>query len=66
MQALQAACHELTGDYNRLPEMLHVFEHKMQYILIHAACTRIVVFWQISDIPQGFCSQISYNTPCFV
>ena len=31
--------------------MIYVFEHKMQYLLMHAPYTRIEVFWQISNIP---------------
>ena len=36
MRAPLAACCELMGSYNRLPEVLYVFEHKSQYLLIHA------------------------------
>ena len=48
MQALLATCHELAVDYNILPKVLYVFEHKTWYILIHAPYTHIVVFWHIS------------------
>ena len=33
------------------PNVLHVFEHKTQCMLIHAPHTRIMVFWHISNIP---------------
>ena len=29
-----------------------VFEHKTQYLLINARFTRIVVYWQIGNVPQ--------------
>ena len=35
----------------QLCKVLYVFEHKTQYLLIHAPYTCIVVFWQISNIP---------------
>ena len=44
MRALLGACRELAKDYNTLPELLYVFEHKTEYILIHAPYTRTVVF----------------------
>ena len=38
----------------------------MQYLLIRAPYTRIVVFWHISNIPPMISqSQISCNTPTF-
>ena len=46
-----AAFREPAGSYNRLLDVLYVFEHKMQYLLIHAPYTRIVVFWHISNMP---------------
>ena len=44
MKAPQATCRELAGCYNRLQELLYVFENKTQYILIHAPYTPIVVY----------------------
>ena len=32
-------------------QVLYVFEHKMQFLLIHASFTRIVVFWHIGNVP---------------
>ena len=37
-------------------------EQKAQNVLIHAPHTHIATFWHISDIPQGFHSQICNNT----
>ena len=48
MRALLAACRLPAGDQNRLQ---YVFEHKTQYIPVHAPHTHIVVFWNISSIP---------------
>ena len=42
MRALPAACRELVGDYDSLPEVLYIFEHKTQLILIHDKYTRLV------------------------
>ena len=44
MQAPLAACREPVRCYDRLREVLYVFEHKTQYILIHALYNHIVVF----------------------
>ena len=44
MRAPLAACHEPGGSYDRLLEVLYVFEHKMQYDFIHAPYARIMVF----------------------
>ena len=41
------ACHKPAGSHNRLLNVLYVFEHKMQYILIWAPYACIVVFWHI-------------------
>ena len=38
--------------YNRLLEVLYVFEHKTQYPLVHDPYTSIVVFWHISKMPS--------------
>ena len=66
MRAPQAACREPAGTYNRLREVLYVFEHKTQYLLIHAPYTRIVVIWHISNIPPLISqSQICFNTTMF-
>ena len=45
------ACHEPTGKLWQLCKVLYVFEHKMQYILIHAPFTRIVAVWHIGNLP---------------
>ena len=52
MQAPLAAYREPAGSYNRLSYVLYVFEHKTQYLLIHApyTCTHIVVFWHIFNM----------------
>ena len=34
-------------DYNTLPKLLYVLEHKTQYVLIHAPYARIVGIWTI-------------------
>ena len=51
MQAPIAACPEPVGSYNILFDVLYLFQHKTQYILIHAPYTCIVVFWHISNMP---------------
>ena len=51
MRAALGACREPALDYNTLPKLLYVFEHKTFYILLHAPYTHIVVFWHISNIP---------------
>ena len=50
IRAPLVACREPVGSYNRLSYVLYVFEHKMQYILIHAPYTHIVTFWHISNM----------------
>ena len=50
MQANLAAYRKPAGKLWQLCKVLYVFEHKMQYLLIHAPYTRIVVFWHISNI----------------
>ena len=37
-----AACCQPAENFNRLREVLYVYEHKTQYILIHAPYTHIV------------------------
>ena len=62
----QAACREPAGSYDKTTRTAICFEHKTQYLLIHAPYTRIVVFWHISNIsPMISQSQISCNTPTF-
>ena len=62
----QAACREPAGSYDKTTRTAICFEHKMQYLLIRAPYTRIVVFWHISDIlPMISLSQISCITPTF-
>ena len=48
MRVTLAACREPAG---KLWQLCKVFEHKMQYLLIHAPFTRIVVFWHIGNVP---------------
>ena len=51
---------------NTLPKPLYVFEHKTQYVLIHAPYTPIMVFWYISNIPPMISqSQFFCNTTTF-
>ena len=38
------------GKLWQLCKVLYVFEHKTQYLLIHAPFTRIVVFWHIGNV----------------
>ena len=45
MQATLAACREPAGKLWQLCKVLYVFEHKTQYILIHAPFTRLVYCW---------------------
>ena len=47
----QTACREPAGSYDKTTRTAICFEHKTQYLLIHAPYTRIVVFWYISNIP---------------
>ena len=51
MRAPLAACHEPAGKLRQLCKVLYVFEHKTQYILIHAPFIRIMVFWHIGNVP---------------
>ena len=51
MRATLAACREPAGKSWQLCKVLYVFEHKTQYLLIHAPFTCIVVFWHISKVP---------------
>ena len=51
IRTLPEASLELEWDYNRLAELLYVFEHKTQYLLILCSLyIRIVVFWIFSNI----------------
>ena len=46
-----AACHEPAGKLWQLCKVLYVFEYKMQYLLIHAPITHIViVYWPIGNV----------------
>ena len=51
MRAPLAACPEPAGKLWQLCKVLYVFEHKTQYVLIHAPFTSIVVFWHIVNVP---------------
>ena len=51
MRAPLAACRKPAGIYSRLSDVLYVFEHETQYLLIHTPETRIVVFWDIINTP---------------
>ena len=51
MWAPLAASREPTGKLWQLCQVIYVFEHKTQYLLIHAPFTRIAVFWQIGNEP---------------
>ena len=51
MRMNQAACREPARKLWQLCKVLYVFEHKTQYLLIHAPITRIVVFWHIGNVP---------------
>ena len=44
MRVPLAACREPAGKVRQLCKVLYVFEHKAQYLLIHAPFTRIGVF----------------------
>ena len=44
MRAALVACREPAGKVWQLCKVLYAFEHKVQYILIHAPFNRIVVF----------------------
>ena len=62
----QAAYREPAGSCDKTTRTAICFEHKTQYLLIHAPYTRIVVFWHISNIPPMISqSQISCDTPTF-
>ena len=65
MQVPLAASPEPAGKLWQLCKVLYVFEHKMQYLLIHAPFTHIVVFWHNSNVPQWFRSQICCITAMF-
>ena len=52
MQAPLAACRKPAGELWQLCKVLYVFEHKIQYVLIHAPFTHIVVFWHIGNVSQ--------------
>ena len=50
MRAPLAACRKPVGSYNKLFEVVYVFEHKTQYLLIQTPYKGIVVFWHISNV----------------
>ena len=52
MRAPLVACREPAGKLWQLCKVLYVFEHKAQYLLIHAPITRIVVFDTLVTYPQ--------------
>ena len=54
MWAPLTACRKPAGKLWQLCKVLYVFEHKAEYILIHAPFTRIVVFWHIGNVPNDF------------
>ena len=63
MRVFLAAWRELARDYNRLPEVLYAFEHKMYFILIHVTYNRI-------DLPLKYFQEfrgVKFVTipPCF-
>ena len=45
------ASREPAGKLWQLCKVVYVFEHKTQYLLIHAPITCIVLFWQIGNVP---------------
>ena len=51
MRAPLAACREPAGKLWQLCKVLYVFEHKAQYLLIHAPINRNVIFWHIGNVP---------------
>ena len=51
MRATLVASREPVGKLWQLCKVLYVFEQKMQYILIHAQFTCIVICWQIGNVP---------------
>ena len=53
IRAPLAAFREPEGKLWQQCKVLYVFEHKTQYILIHAPFTRIVVFWHIGNVPAN-------------
>ena len=66
IRAPLTACREPTRKLWQLCKVLYVFEHKTQYLLIHAPYTRIVIFWHISNIPPMISkSQNCFNTATF-
>ena len=67
MRAPLGGLSRTTGSYAKTTRAAICFEHKTQYLLIHAPYTRIVVFWHISNISPmiSLKSQISCNAPTF-
>ena len=66
MQPPLAACREPAGKLWQLWDVLYVFEHKTQYLLIHAPFTRNVACGHIDNVPPMIAySQICCNTATF-
>ena len=66
MWVLLVARRELEGDYNKLVEVLYIFDHKTQYLLIPVPYTHIVVFWNINNMLLRISkSQMWFDTPLF-
>ena len=56
----------ISKEVMKLCKVSYVFEHKMQYLLIHAPFTLIVVFWHIGNEPAMILySQICCSTATF-
>ena len=51
MRVPLAGCREPAGKLWQLCKVLYAFEHKTQYLLIHAPFIRIVVFLHIGNVP---------------
>ena len=51
MRVTIAASREPAGKLWQLCKVLYVFEQNMQYLLIHAQFTRIVIFWHTGNVP---------------
>ena len=65
MLAPLATCREPAGKLWQLL-VLYAFEHKTQYLLVHAPYIHIVVYWHIRNIyPMILKSQICFNTATF-
>ena len=65
MRAPLAACREPSGKLWQLSKVTYDFEHKTQYLLIHAPIIRIVVFWHIGNVPLMISQSQICNTATF-